>query len=250
MLESALFDSGRFVVLERQDLQTVFSEQDLQASGRAAESSTVAQTGLIRSAKYMATGAVTRVDQNTSGDSGGIGFQGVRIGGSKKKATIELVVKLIDTTSGQVVASQRVEGKAGSSKLKVGFYKRGVSGSLGGFEKTSLGEAAQDCIVQAVMFIASEMEDFKVTANVVMAKSEKMIVINRGEDYGVEVGNSFSIREKGEVLTDPDTGEILDVFEGEVLGKVKVNRVSEKVSYCELIEGVMPKRGDSLEFDS
>ena len=38
MLESALFDSGRFVIVEREKLGDVMAEQDLAASGRAAKS--------------------------------------------------------------------------------------------------------------------------------------------------------------------------------------------------------------------
>ena len=61
MLESALFDTGRFVLVEREKLTAVVAEQDLAASGRTAKAKNVAQTGLIRSAKYIASGAVTTV---------------------------------------------------------------------------------------------------------------------------------------------------------------------------------------------
>jgi curli biogenesis system outer membrane secretion channel CsgG len=249
MLESALFESGRFVIVERADLGDVFMEQDLQASGRAAESSQTAQTGLVRSAKYLATGDITRVTDGSQGTGGGIGIKGFRIGIGGSKSEVELVVKLIDTTSSTVVGSKRITGIAGGSKLRLGYSGSGFSGDLGGFAKTPLGEAAQDAISTAVEFIATEMEDYDITANVVLARSKDMIVINRGEDYGVSVGDQFLIREAGEVLTDPATGEILDVFEGTVTGKISVNRVSEKVSYAKLVEGSLPLRGDAVVFE-
>jgi curli biogenesis system outer membrane secretion channel CsgG len=249
MLESALYESGRFVIVERQDLGEVLMEQDLAASGRAAQSTQVAQTGLIRSAKYLATGAVTRVSGATEGSDAGIGIKGFRIGVGGSQAELELVVKLIDTTSSTVVASRRILGKAGGSRLRLGYSTRGFSGDLAGFAKTPIGEAAQDAISTAVSFIATEMEDYDITANVVMVRSPEMIVINRGESFGVKPGDVFVVREAGEVLTDPATGEILDVFEGAVTGKVKVNRVSEKVSYAELVDGAEPARGDTLVFD-
>jgi len=248
MLESALFESGRFVLVERQDLGDVLAEQDLQASGRASEAVGVALTGMVRSAKYIATGAVTRVSDNTQGSGGGIGIKGFRVGLGGKKSEIELVVKLIDTTSSTVVASQRILGKAGGSNVSLGYYKGGLGGSLGAFAETPIGEAAQDAISSAVGFIATEMEDYEITANVVMVRSNDMIVINRGEDYGVQLGDTFLIREAGEILTDPTTGEILDVFEGEVTGKIKVNRITEKISYAELVEGSPPARGDAVVF--
>jgi len=51
MLESALFESGRFVLVERGDLGDVIAEQDLQASGRAAESTDVALVRFHRNLK-------------------------------------------------------------------------------------------------------------------------------------------------------------------------------------------------------
>lgn len=249
MLESALFESGRFVIVERADLGDVIMEQDLQGSGRAAASSEVAQTGLIRSAKYLATGSITRISDGTQGTGGGVGIKGFRIGVGGSQSEVELVVKLIDTTSSTVVASERILGKAGGSRLQLGYSTRGFSGDLGGFAETPLGEAAQDAISTAVTFIAQEMEDYDITANVVMVRSSDMIVINRGESYGVKVGDTFLVREAGEILTDPSTGEILDVFEGAVTGKIKVNRVTEKVSYAELVDGIAPVRGDAVVFD-
>jgi curli biogenesis system outer membrane secretion channel CsgG len=248
MLESSLFESGRFVLVERGDLGDVIMEQDLQASGRAAESAEVAQTGLIRSAKYLATGDITRVSGNTQGSGGGIGIQGFRIGVGGSKSELELVVKLIDTTSSTVVASKRILGKAGGSKLRLGYVGSEFAGDIGGFAETPLGEAAQDAISTAVEWIATEMEDYEITANVVLVRNPEMIVINRGGDFGVEAGNVFLIREAGEILTDPATGEILDVFEGAVTGKIEVNRVSDKVAYAKLVDGVAPKRGDAVVF--
>jgi curli biogenesis system outer membrane secretion channel CsgG len=246
MLESALFDTGRFVIVDRQELAGVLSEQDLQASGRAAQSGQVAQTGLVRSAKYIATGAVTRVDANTSGESGGISLRGIRVGAGSNKAEIEVVVRIVDTTSSQVVASKRISGKAGGNRLSLGFHRSGVGGQLSGFAETPVGEAAQDCITQAALFIAQEMEDYEVTANIVLAQGNDRIVINRGENYGIAVGQVFVVREAGEILTDPATGEILDVFEGEETARIEVTRVTEKVSYCKLVSGTVPNRGDSV----
>lgn len=246
MLESALFESDRFVIVERQDLGDVLMEQDLQSSGRAAEAKKVAQTGLVRSAKYIATGSVTRVSENTSGDAGGIRIKGISLGGGSNKAEIEVVVKLIDTTTSQVVASERVMGQAGGKKLRVGVYHRGVGANLDSFAKSPIGEAAQDCISAAANFIARTMEDFDITANVVMANSEDQIIVSMGSNYGLQPGQAFSIQEEGEVLTDPSTGEVLDYLEGAVTGKIEVTRVSEKVSYCKLIDGTLPNRGDTV----
>ena len=86
MLESALFDTGRFVLVEREKLGTVLAEQDLAASGRMAKSK-VAKTGKLRSAKYIASGAVTEVKESQSGGEGGIRVKGFRVGLGKRIPT-------------------------------------------------------------------------------------------------------------------------------------------------------------------
>lgn len=237
MLESALFDTGRFVIVEREKLKDVIAEQDLAASGRTAKAKNVAQTGLIRSARYIGTGAVTEVEESQSGGAGGISFKGISVGGGKSEAQVTVIVKLIDTTTGEIVAKERIVGKAGRTALNVGLSVRGVSTDLGGFKKTPLGQAAQDCINQAAEFIAKKMEEFPFEGSVIKVAKNGQVIINRGGEFGMEAGQELVMAEEGELLTDPDTGAILGKEEGEVLGKLKVAKVDEKMSYCDVISG-------------
>ena len=236
MLESALYDSGRFVVVEREKLKDVIAEQDLAASGRTAKAKKVAQTGKIRPAKYLAGGAVTEVEESQSGTGGGLSFAGFSVGGSKAEAQVTVIVKLIDTTTGEILAKERVVGKAGRTGLDVGMNKFGVGADLGGFKKTPMGQAAQDCINQAVAFIAKQMEEYPFEGSVIKVGS-KGVIINRGSQYGIEVGQKLTMAEEGEQLIDPDTGEILDEEEGEEIGTLRVTKVKEKIAYCDVIDG-------------
>lgn len=246
MLESALAETGRFVMVERISLGTVVAEQDLQQSGRAAAAKTVAETGKLRSAKYVATGALTEITENTSGDGGGIGFGGFKIGAGGTKSAIVLVVKIIDSTSGEVVASKRIRGEAGKSGLTLGIAGfKGVDANFGSFAKTPLGQATQDCINSAVLFISEAMQKTTIESSVV-AVTEEEVVIAMGENYGIEVGQELVVRKDGEVLKDPDTGAILDRLEGKVTGVIRVTRLREKTAYCKVIDGAMPVRGDRV----
>lgn len=237
MLESALYDTGRFVIVEREQLADVIVEQDLQASGRTAKASDVAQTGLIRSCRYIATGSVTEVEESQSGGKGGISFKGIRVGGGKSEAQVTVIVKLIDTTTSEIVAKQSITGKAGNVGLNVGVRRAGVSTDIGGFKKTPLGQAAQDCINQAAEFIAKEMEEFPFEGSVVKVSNSGQVIINRGTEFGVEVGQELVMGTEGELLTDPETGAILGREEGEVIGKLMVAKTAEKMSYCDVTEG-------------
>lgn len=237
MLESALHDTGRFVIVEREKLKDVIAEQDLAASGRTAKAKNVAQTGLIRPARYIATGAVTEVEESQSGGDAGVSFRGIRVGGGKSEAQVTVIVKLVDTTTGEIVAKERIVGKAGRTGLRVGVSVGGLDTDLGGFKKTPLGQAAQDCINQAAELIAKKMEEFPFEGSVVKVSGSGKIIINRGAEFGVEVGQELVMAEEGELLTDPDTGAILGKEEGEVIGELRVAKVDEKIAYCDVIKG-------------
>lgn len=243
MLESALFDTGRFVVVEREKLTEIIKEQDLVTSGRAAPAKKVAKTGMIRPARYLATGAVTVVEEGTSGGMGGINIKGFNVGGSSAKATVTIIAKLVDTTTSAVVMKKSITGKSGKVSFNVGMNIKGVGADLGGFAKTPLGEAAQDCINQAAVFFAKEIEKIPVDACVASVKDGK-IYINRGSDYNVAVGQNFVMEEEGDPISDPNTGEIIGSTQGKILGKIVVKTVLEKLSVCDPVSGDKnPKQG-------
>jgi len=214
----------------------VMLEQDLAKSGRMATSK-VAQTGLLRAARYIGTGAVTEVEGKQSGGGGGISFHGISLGGGKSEAQVTVIVKLIDTTSGEIVAKERIVGKAGNTHLKVGLDIAGVNTDLGGFKKTPLGQAAQDCINQATAVIAKKMEEFPFEGAVITTSSSGKVLINRGAEFGVEAGQELVMGAEGKTITDPDTGAILGKEEGQTIGKLKVSKVDKKFSYCDVTEG-------------
>lgn len=246
MLESALFDTGRFVLVEREKLKDVIAEQDLVDSGRAAKAKKVATKGVIRPARYIGTGAITEAEDSQSGGGGGISFGGISLGGGKSKAKVTIIAKLIDTSTGEIVAKERIEGLAGRANMEVGLNYKGLSTSAGGFKKTPMGEAVQDCINQAAVFFAKKMEAMPFDATVVKVADGK-VIINRGAEFGIEVGKAMEMREEGEVLTDPDTGAVLGNEEGKLIGELAVEKVLEKISYCTVTSGEKkPKPGTQV----
>lgn len=250
MLESALIDTGRFVIVERDKLDLVMDEQDLAASGRAAQAGEVAKTGVIRPAKFIGTGALVEVEYNESGVGGGFSISGVRIGGDHGKAQVTIIAKLVDSSTGGVVAKQRIVGKAGRTGLKFGLTHGKFDGDLGGFAKTPVAEAVQDCINQAAIFFAREMQAQPVEGAVVMVKDGR-VIINRGSTHSLQPGAVWAVTEKGEDLIDPDTGEVLERAEGRQVATIRVDQVNEKVSYCTVLSGeANPARGSVVKLTS
>jgi len=172
-----------------------------------------------------------------------ISFGGVSLGGGGSKAAITIIAKLIDTTTGEVVAKKTIKGRVGRAGLRVGVNYGGVSTRMGAFKKSPLGDAAQDCMNRAAVFFAKAMEEKPFEGSVVKTSAGR-VIINRGSEFGIAVGKEFVLREEGETLTDPDTGAILGKEEGKVLGKIKVAKVLAKMAYCTVLQGEKnPKKG-------
>ena len=158
---------------------------------------------------------------------------GFRLGGSKDRAEINATIYIIDSTTGQVKASTKVVGKAGKKGLNIGYSGSHFGGDLGGFMKDNVGKACENAVAQAVKFLEKQLEKIPWEGSVI--KVGDKIMINRGSREGVEEGNVFVIG-MSESITDPDTGEVLDT-EIEQVGKIKAEKVKEKISYCDIIEG-------------
>ncbi len=86
----------------------------------------------------------------------------------------------MDSTTGQVKASKRVEGNSASTRARVGVRRSGVGADVGGFQNENLAEAVALAIEDAVDFIISELDSVPWTADVVAVRGDQ-VYINRGE---------------------------------------------------------------------
>jgi curli biogenesis system outer membrane secretion channel CsgG len=225
-LTDALMQSGQFVVMERQTLGDVTAEQDLANSGRAQKSQS-AQTGKLVNAQILVKGTVTEFENKSSGSENGVGFGGFNIGNKREEAHVGLIIRLIDTTTGEVLDSQRVEGKAASGGVKLGANVAGVGFGTSGFSKTPLGKAVQMAIDNAVSQIAAKLKNVPFQARIVKVNGDDEVLISGGQKTGIADGDVFTIYSVGEALVDPTTGEQLG-SELEKKGTVKVTKVEEK----------------------
>ncbi len=233
ILTDSLMQTGKFIVLGEKDMRgEAMAEQDFAASGRTAGGNKAPVTGQMTPAQLLVKGEVTHF-QVTGGGGGGIGIAGFRIGGGSHKAEINVVVYVVDSTTGQVVASKKVVGEAESSALSVGFTDRYWGADLGGFKKTNVGKAVEQAIDQAVAFISSQIGHIPWEGTVIMVKGGK-VYINRGSREGVDAGQIFQVGHT-EQLRDPDTGEILDSSMekvGTVVVDVRQGEDLDWQSYC------------------
>ncbi len=132
MLSTALFKSGRFVVLERgEGLSEVQRELDLGESGYV-DKSKAPRKGLMEGADVLVMGAITAFEPKASGTRAGgvvVPFNVPLLGGvavKKDEAYIAADIRLVDVRTGRIINATTVEGLA--SRYKVG----GIGGFIAG----------------------------------------------------------------------------------------------------------------------
>lgn len=159
MLVDELVNAGGFRVIERKKLDAVMAEQNLAQSERADPSAkAVAQIGKLLGARYLVTGSVTKFGTENSHKSVGGGGWGSKfgvgnVGTAKGKANVAIATRIIDTTTGEIVASAKGEGVSTRSGLLLAGAGGGAVGGMGHisfgsseFRDTILGEATETAV--------------------------------------------------------------------------------------------------------
>lgn len=254
MLTDVLIADGRFVVVERAGLTSVQTEQQLGQSG-SVSSETAAQSSRLIGANLIVRGAITKYNPNAGGSglkvSGLPGGSMLGLGGGvqSRKTTLSISLRLIDSTTGQVISTVKADGSAVSREADAGLLnnRNGSTMGLNALRGTSIGKAVEDAIKTAVNRIAIDAGSVPWSGLVVDARADT-IFINAGADQNVQPGMVFGVFRKGEVLTDPGTGAVLDIAI-QRLGSVRVGTVREKVSVASLVDGQAPMRGDLLRVE-
>jgi curli biogenesis system outer membrane secretion channel CsgG len=164
MIVDELVNDGSFRVIERKRLNAILAEQNFSNSERADPSAqTVAAIGKVLGVKYLIVGSITKFGTEESNKSvGGGAFGGGRfglgrVGTSKGKANVAITARVVDITTGEIMASARGEGTSKRSGLLLGGAGGGGAGGGGeiavgssNFRDTILGEATETAVKDTV----------------------------------------------------------------------------------------------------
>jgi len=243
MLTTALVKTNRFMVVERPRIKQILKEQDLAASGRTVKAEG-ARIGKLIPAQIGVMGAITEFSFKQQETGLDFGFKHVAAGFVTGAAHIGLNLRMIDTTTGQILASDRVEKKATYTGIKGAYTNKDFAIGGGHFQETPLGKATQQALHEAVYKVAMNMQKVPWQGRIVLVQGER-IVINCGKREGIVPGQQFIVFSKGEELTDPETGEILGSEEARA-GRISAVQILDKYCYARAEEGQGFKRGDIL----
>lgn len=253
MLVNALVLTGRFVVVERVALGDIQLEQDLGRSG-ATTSETAASSGRMLGASAIVRATVTKFEANAGGSALQVGMPfgrllGATAGVASQHATVEFNLRLIDTSTGQIIATSKATGTADATNTNASAVHTNSGANVGAnsFRNTPLGEAAESAINAAVKQIDLGMGKLPWSAPVV-AFDDGKVYVGAGATQNLKAGMTLHVYRRGKVLTDPDTGIVLDTLVTTV-GTIQIDSVRDKVSIATILSGDPPARGDLVRLD-
>jgi len=238
-----------FVLADRMALADVLREQEMGAAGVATHE-TAARAGAMIGAQILVKPEITEFEPGKQGNGATVGFGfaniplGLRLGGNRNVAHLALDVRLIDATTGQVLASQRVDSQAKSFGMLFGVDISKASVSTDNYSKTPLGIAMRAAVTEAAGYIIRQASEIRWVGQVVDVQGTSFYV-NAGTNAGLKVGDSLKVSTVARELIDPATGVSIGRIE-QPLGDARIEQVAEQYAVASISGSYQPRRGDLL----
>lgn len=198
ILSTQLTQSGKFILLERNDIKLLKDEQIL-------SDSTLKTVG----ADYLIIGSVTQYGRKNIGDQ--------NLFSHEKKQMVEasVVLRLVDVKTGQIIYSDTGKGEAeANSKTIFGF------GENAGYDATLNDKAIEAALSNLVQNVITNCMDRPWRAYF-LSYDMDAIIISGGTAQGIEVGSEFDVYQRGKKVKNPQTGLYIEL-PGKLVGRVQV----------------------------
>jgi curli biogenesis system outer membrane secretion channel CsgG len=235
-LVDRLMATGRYHVVERQELASVMGEQQFQQSG-ATRPQGRAATGRIKNCQYLIKGVVTDFGHVSTNQGGVASNLGSLFGGSHL-AVMGIILYVVEVESGEVIASESLSEsvRAGDVSVQVAYQNVAFGGTA--FYKTPLGRATARVIDRAVKRITEAIASRPWQPQVALVQQDGSVVLNGGRDRGVKTGAEFEVLDAGPPILDPSTGDVLGHSAGRTVGRIIVQDVHERYSTATIVTGL------------
>jgi len=241
MLATALVKSGKFAVLERQEIEKVMQEQQLGQSGLVTPES-APKVGQLLGAELFVVGAVTEFGTQERNVGGGISMLGGGLSTKTARAVIDL--RLVNTTTGEVIAAETEEGSESTTGMSVRYSDIDFS-NTSAWNDTDIGKATREAVDRCVQLISDNFGKVPWSGKILKVNSDGTVLMKPGSEGNVKEGMEFEVFRKGEEVKDPDTGLSLGAEESKV-GRIKVKEdiLNGKACKADVVDGKDFKIGD------
>jgi curli biogenesis system outer membrane secretion channel CsgG len=239
LLVEKLLKDGQYRIVERRAIDDLLAAQNIPATDRT-DPAAIARMGRLLGLDAVIQGSVTKFSREEVRVKDGMRLRNralsvARLKKGELKAECAITARLIDTMSGEVLATARAEGvstREGTSLFSGGILSSGsLSGGIVGptkfnndgivgfdthapnFEQSLLGEA----VTKAINALSMEL-DFKAgtfashkpeLAGTVADVTDNILVVNIGNRSGLQIGDKLEITRTLRLIVDPKTGKIL-----------------------------------------
>lgn len=210
ILSSKLAASGKFILLERGDMDLLVAE-----SGDKME-----KIG----ADYIIVGSITQFGRKTEGKE--------QVFSSTKSQVVEasVSVRLVETATGLIVYSDEAKGYAETTtKTTLGI------GGTAGFDASLSDKAISAALSQLVDNIIDKCMDTP-WRSFLLDGEDGTYIMSGGASQGIRPSDKFVVYKRGKTVTNPQTGMKVEL-PGTAIGEVTVtstfgNTVENEMSYC------------------
>lgn len=210
ILSSKLASSGKFILLERDDLDILVSEAGADMNKIGAD--------------YIILGSITEFGRKTEGEQ--------KVFSSTKTQTVEagVSIRLVETATGLIIYSDEAKGFAETSSKQT----MGLGGSAG-YDATLSDKAISAALSQLVENIINKCMD-KPWKSYILSIEDGTYIISGGTSQGLAAGDKFNLYLKGKTVKNPQTGLNVEL-PGKKTGEVTVlssfsDTPENEISFC------------------
>ncbi len=212
VLVSELSKSGRFVLLERENLSAILDQIALAQTGLT--EGTLEQIRLLDT-DYIITGKITHYAVNTTGS------KGVFTQSKTQRAEVTADLRLIDVHTGEVLLSETGNGVSEKTYEKV----LGM-GESGGYDESLEQTAFRKAVVQLTEKLVNALDKYPWRCDVVQIEGNTLY-INAGRQNNISIGRQLAVYRPGKVIRNLN-GEVIGQEEAFVTFADVVKLVGEK----------------------
>lgn len=210
ILSSKLASSGKFILLEREDLDLLVAEagEDMKKIG----------------ADYIILGSITEFGRKNEGQQ--------KVFSSTKIQTVEagVSIRLVESATGLIIYSDEAKGYAETTTKET----LGVGGKAG-YDATLSDKAISAAISQLVENIINKCMD-KPWRSYILSVEDGTYIISGGASQGLAANDRFNVYKKGKSVKNPQTGMMIEL-PGSKVGEVTVissigDTPETEISFC------------------
>lgn len=210
ILSSKLASSGKFILLERDDLDVLVAEAGADMNKIGAD--------------YIILGSITEFGRKTEGEQ--------KMFSSTKTQTVEagVSIRLVEAATGLIIYSDEAKGFAETTtKQTMGL------GGTAGYDATLSDKAISAALGRLVENIINKCMD-KPWKSYILSVDDGAYIISGGASQGLAAGDNFTVYKKGKTVTNPQTGLKIEL-PGTKLGVITIlqsmgDTPETEISFC------------------